>query len=104
MGERLKVRTMADIKSKKLLYAKGIFFVIIGLLASALILIEHPSIWIAILLVLAVWAFCRAYYFAFYVIEHYIDPGHKFAGLTSFVRYVFTRRRSDGARPREIDQ
>jgi hypothetical protein len=36
----------------------------------------------------AIWAFCRAYYFAFYVIERYIDPGFRFAGLSSLVRYA----------------
>jgi len=43
-------------------------------------------------LALAVWAFCRAYYFAFYVIEHYADPGYRFAGLMSFIGYALRRR------------
>jgi hypothetical protein len=62
-------------------------------LASALLLVESPTFQTAILLAIAVWCFCRAYYFAFYVIEHYIDPGYKFAGLTDFVRYAFRRRK-----------
>jgi hypothetical protein len=36
---------------------------------------------------LAIWAFCRAYYFAFYVIENYIDPKFRFAGLLSVLGY-----------------
>jgi hypothetical protein len=36
---------------------------------------------------LAIWAFCRAYYFAFYVIENYIDPKFRFAGLFSVLGY-----------------
>ena len=36
---------------------------------------------------------CRAYYFAFYVIERYADPSFKFSGLWSFVRYLTTRHR-----------
>ena len=39
----------------------------------------------ALFLALTIWAFCRAYYFAFYVIEHYVDPGFKYAGLWDFV-------------------
>ena len=39
------------------------------------------------------WAFCRAYYFAFYVIEHYADPGYKFAGLVDFAKYLFKRQK-----------
>jgi hypothetical protein len=37
-----------------------------------------------------------AYYFAFYVIEHYVDPGYRFAGLWSFVRYVLRKRGGNG--------
>jgi hypothetical protein len=43
-------------------------------------------------LALSVWCFCRFYYFAFYVIEHYVDPGYRFAGLWSFVRYLWVKR------------
>lgn len=84
---------MADIKDPRLLYAKGILFVLGGLLASLLILFEHPSLKVALLLVVAIWCFARAYYFAFYVVEHYADPGYKFAGLWSFVQYVLRNRR-----------
>ena len=35
-------------------------------------------------LALVIWCFCRFYYFAFYVIERYVDPGYKFSGLGSF--------------------
>ena len=41
----------------------------------------------------AIWAFCRAYYFAFYVIELYVDPGQRFAGLGSFVRHALRGNR-----------
>ena len=43
---------------------------------------------VAVLLAIAIWSFCRRYYFAFYVIEHYVDPGYKFAGLGSFAMYL----------------
>ena len=65
----------------------------LGFAASALLLVESPTLKTAFLLAVAVWGFCRFYYFAFYVIEHYVDPGYKFAGLTSFVRYLLRRRR-----------
>ena len=47
-------------------------------------------------LALAVWCFCRFYYFAFYVIEHYVDPGYRFSGLGSFVGYLLSKRRRGG--------
>jgi hypothetical protein len=83
---------MADIQSPRLLYIKGALFLGLGILASMILLIEHPSVKTAALLAVAVWAFARAYYFAFYVIEHYIDNGYKYAGLLSFLRYSMRRR------------
>lgn len=84
---------MTDIKSVKLLWIKGGLFLLIGMVASVLLWLESPSLKVALLLLLAVWAFCRAYYFAFYVIEHYADPGYRFAGLVSFLRYAWRKRR-----------
>jgi hypothetical protein len=71
---------------------KGVLFLLAGLLAAGLLLVEHPDWKSAVLLGLAIWCFCRFYYFAFYVIEHYVDPNFKFAGLWDFVVYLFQRR------------
>lgn len=84
--------TMGDLKNPKLIYLKGFLFLLIGLAASTLLLIEVPSLKVALLLVLAIWSFARAYYFAFYVIQHYVDDTYKFAGLWSFVRYLFRQQ------------
>jgi len=93
---------MADLRNPTVLYAKGLLFLAIGLLAAIGLLVEHASIRTFILLALCVWGFARAYYFAFYVIEHYIDGGYRFAGLVDFARYVAARRKritSPSARP-----
>ena len=45
------------------------------------------------LLMVAIWAFARLYYFMFYVIEHYVDPSYKFAGIWSFLQYLARRRK-----------
>lgn len=84
--------TLGDIKNPALLYAKGLLMLLVGLLASTLLLAMHPEAKTVLLLAIAVWGFCRAYYFAFYVVEHYIDPGYKFAGLISFIRYAARSR------------
>jgi hypothetical protein len=84
---------MADIKNPKVIWAKGLLFVGLGLLASVLLVMEAPTVRAALLLVLAIWAFCRAYYFAFYVIEHYVDPGYHFSGLVDFCRYALRKWR-----------
>ena len=77
---------MTDIKNPRLLYLKGALMLATGLLASAALLLEHPTFKTFVLLSVAVWGFCRAYYFAFYVIQHYIDPDFRYSGLIAFVR------------------
>ena len=84
---------MADLKSPTLIYLKGLLFLVAGCIAAGLLLAEAPTLKVALLLLVAVWSFCRAYYFAFYVIEHYVDPRYKFAGLTSFARYLLSAPR-----------
>lgn len=83
-----------DIRSPKLLYLKGGLFIVLGTLASGALLLEYPDWKVALLLAIAVWAFARAYYFAFYVVEHYVDGQYKFAGLLDFLRYWLSQRRS----------
>ena len=85
---------LGDIQSKRWLYIKGGLMFVTGVLASAILLMRSPSILNAVLLCIATWGFCRAYYFVFYVIEHYADPAYKFAGMGSFVRYLVRRRRA----------
>ena len=55
-----------DIKSPRLLWIKGALFVLLGGLAGTLLLVESPSLCNGVLLATCVWAFCRAYYFAFF--------------------------------------
>jgi len=84
---------MKDLTNPNWIKAKGILFLVVGVLASVLLVLEHPTWKIVLLLALAVWCFCRFYYFAFYVIEHYVDPGYKFSGLWSFAGYLLRRGR-----------
>jgi hypothetical protein len=83
---------MGDLKNPKLIYAKGFLFLLLGFLAAGTLLLLHPDWRTALLTGLAVWAFSRFYYFAFYVIEHYVDPAYKFAGLGSFAAYLLRKR------------
>ena len=88
---------MKDLTDSRWIKLKGILFLVIGLLSSALLFVEHPEIKTAALLAIAVWCFCRFYYFAFYVIEHYVDSNYRFSGLWSFARYLIARRRDRGS-------
>lgn len=83
---------MTDIRSPRLLYLKAGLFVLLSFTASILLLILAPDWRIAALLAIVIWAFCRAYYFAFYVVQHYIDNDFRFAGLWDFAKYAIKRR------------
>ncbi len=87
---------MADIANERVIYAKGILFLLGGLMASVLLLIEHPEFKVAFLLVVAIWCFARLYYFTFYVIGQYVDSSYKFSGLWSFAIYACNRLRHKG--------
>jgi len=86
-----------DLKSYRVIIAKGFLFLLTGCAAAGLLLVDHPDFRTGLLLVIAIWSFCRFYYFAFYVIQHYVDPTYHFAGLASFSRYLW-RRSSDKSR------
>lgn len=76
-----------------LIVIKGVLFLFLGLLAGLLLILELPTLRACLLLVLSIWGFCRFYYFAFYVIERWIDPDYRFSGLLSFVGYLIKAAR-----------
>ncbi|HXE55107.1 MAG TPA: hypothetical protein VN541_18940 [Tepidisphaeraceae bacterium] len=88
---------MRDLKSPVLIYLKGILFLITGLLGAAILLVQNPTLKTALVIVVTVWCFARLYYFMFYVIEHYVDPAYRFAGIGSFLIYVCSRSRRGSA-------
>ena len=84
---------MKDLTSATWIKVKGILFLLLGICAAVMIVLEHPSWNVALLLALAIWCFCRFYYFAFYVIEKYVDSSYKFSGLWSFACYLMRKRK-----------
>jgi hypothetical protein len=83
---------LADIKNRRLLLAKGVLFLILGLLAFAVILYENPNLRTLALLLIAVWAFCRFYYFLFYVLENYAGRDKKYAGILDALVFILRRK------------
>jgi hypothetical protein len=83
---------MKDITNPKLLWLKAWLFLCLGIIAITLLLLESPQLKVAFLLALGIWSFCRFYYFAFYVIEHYADPTYRFSGLGAFFRYALRKK------------
>lgn len=83
---------MSDLQSKHWIVAKGIVFGGIAVAAAVLVLFESTSVRTAVLLMLLVWAACRFYYFLFYVLERYVDPRLRYAGILALVRTIIAKR------------
>ena len=84
---------MADIKQVWLLNLKAFLLFLTGFIYSLLLLFLNFNFKTIVLLLLATWGFCRAYYFAFYVIQHYIDPNFKYSGLIDFAKYQIKKKK-----------
>jgi hypothetical protein len=87
---------MADLKNPKWIYLKGWLFLLILITSTTLILLENVNWERTILVGLIIWSAARFYYFMFYVIERYVDHGYRFAGIGSFVKYLWERRGGGG--------
>jgi len=79
-----------DLRNHKWMYLKAGLFVFIVFSCFILVLGEAPTVRTALLLMLMIWASARAYYFAFYVVEKYVDPQYRFSGLISFFQYLLS--------------
>jgi hypothetical protein len=86
---------VTDLKNPRVIYFKGFLFLLTGLVSASLLLVLAPSVRVAVLLAICVWCFCRFYYFAFYVIQYYLDEDYKFAGLLDFLIYVVRGRQEE---------
>ena len=84
---------MKDLTDARWIKLKGLLFLFVGLVSVCLLVLEQPTLKVCFLLALAIWCFCRFYYFAFYVIEHYVDSSYRFSGLWSFARYFLSRKK-----------
>ena len=84
---------MTDLRSRTWIVVKAMMFAAIALITAALILLEKPSVTRAVLLALLVWASCRFYYFLFYVLERYVDPTLRYAGVVALLAALRRRRR-----------
>jgi hypothetical protein len=83
-----------DITSFHLLVLKFLLFILLGVMAGALLIDRTPRLSSVLLLGCCIWALARAYYFCFYVLERYVDPEFRFAGLSSAVTFIYERWRS----------
>ena len=77
-----------DITSPKILKLKGALFLLLGLLSAAILILPILSWTTVALLLITIWSFCRAYYFFFYVMQHYADPQFRYRGLVDLAAYL----------------
>ncbi|OIO68046.1 MAG: hypothetical protein CO186_10800 [Zetaproteobacteria bacterium CG_4_9_14_3_um_filter_49_83] len=84
---------MADLKQPWQMHLNGGLFLLLLLMSAWLILIQIPSWLNAALLLLVIWTSARFYYYLFYVIQKYIDPSIRFAGVFDAIKYLLGRNR-----------
>ena len=83
---------MGDLKSRGWILAKGVMFCAIALATGGLLILDSPSVRTAALVAVLVWSSCRFYYFLFYVLEKYVDPSLRYAGLLALAGGLWRRR------------
>lgn len=82
-----------DLQRPGLIHLKGWLFLVIAVVCAGLLVLRTQDWPSAALLALCIWGSCRFYYYAFYVIERYIDPGFRFSGLGDLLLHLIRRRR-----------
>jgi hypothetical protein len=84
---------MRDLTSARLIHLKAALFLLLGALSAGAIILAVPRLEVAALLVVSVWAFARLYFYAFYVVERFVDPTFRYSGLLSVARYLVRQAR-----------
>lgn len=79
--------------AERWILVKAVLFVLVAAASSTLLLLSSPEASTAFLLGVALWSTARTYYFAFYVIEKYVDGEFRYSGLLDFMLYMVRRYR-----------
>ena len=68
-------------------------FLLAAALSGSLLLLRNPN-WTNVVLVIALaWSSARFYYFAFYVVQRWVDPQYRFSGIRSLIVHFVAPRR-----------
>lgn len=83
-----------DLQSKRWIIVKGVLFLVMAIMAGALVLLLDVS-WPQRLplLLICIWASCRFYYFFFHVLHAYVDPSLPSAGVIDLIKRALRSRR-----------
>ena len=86
---------MGDLKNRKLIVLKGVlFFLMLSFAIATLVALTRDWL-IGALVILVAWLAMRFYYFLFYVLERYVDPRLKYAGVFALI-VAIARRPASG--------
>lgn len=83
-----------DLNSGILIVEKGLLFLIVAAVSGGLLLLASPDLRTLLLVAVLAWSSARLYYFLFYVLERYVDPSLKYAGLLALVRTIASSHRA----------
>jgi hypothetical protein len=83
-----------DLSSKSLIIAKGLLFLLLAGLTATLLLLDAPTLRTGALIAILMWASCRFYYFLFYVLERYVNPELRYAGVLALLVQLSRNRGS----------
>ena len=83
-----------DITNARLIHAKGALFLFLGTMSATLLLAQVPTLKTAALLGVSIWAFCRFYYYLFYVLERYLGRQQRYTGVLDALRFLLLKAKS----------
>ena len=83
---------LRDLKNTKLIGLKATLFVLTGALSGTTLFLQNASWTTLALIAVLAWSAARFYYFAFYVMQRYVDPTYRFSGLWSLFAHFALRR------------
>lgn len=86
------VKLSQDLQSQRWIHAKGWLFLLMGVAGAGILLAESPRWQTWVLLAIIIWAFCRFYYYLFYVLERYLGREQRFSGVLDALRYLLQRQ------------
>ena len=70
-------------------------FLAIVLMCGYLLWAQAPSLKTAALVCVLVWSSSRFYYFLFYVLERYVDPTLRYAGILALMQAILRKSKKD---------
>ena len=81
-----------DLQSKFLIVLKGGLFAVLCIGAGVGAVLDTRPWAETLMVAIAVWSGARFYYFLFYVLENYVDPSLKYAGIWAMISQLWQKK------------